>query len=185
MSMWVLHQRLTPDEEAHIFERTHLNLPFEGLPDLSQVANQGQALQLLRMLHPDEPPESLTLRMDRFWHIFSNLQAEDIIVVPLPSMKEVVLAEVAGGYQYDVGDKGSDIHLIPVKWHTVRVPASRFNKHKEVFSSYGQPMYEIIAQETRVAVRDQLPHKYNRFARWKWLFALLFALGMLRVALRF
>ena len=179
MSIWILHQRMTEDEEAHIFERKHLHLPFDGLPDLSQVSSPAQAMQLLRVLYPGEPPESLARRRDRFWNLFSGIQVEDIIAVPLKASRQVVLAEVTGRYQYDVGDKGSDIHLIPVKWYESRIPMGKFSKHKEIFLAQGEAMVEVTAQEARIAIRDKLPHKYNRFARWKWLLMLFFLMNIL------
>jgi len=183
MSIWVLQQSLTAEEEAHIFQKKHLHLPFDGLPDLSQVSSPAHAMQLLRVLYPDEPPESLTRRQDRFWNLFSAIQMEDIIVVPLKLSRQLVLAEVTGRYQYNVGDKGSDIHLIPVKWYEKRIPASKFRKHKDIFLNSGEPMHELTVKETRIAVLDHLPHKYNRFAKWKWLLVIFMVMGFMHLLL--
>ncbi len=181
MSMWLLHQTLSADEEARICERTDLVLPFEGLPDLTHVTNQAEARKLLGILHPDEPPESINRRLERFWQRFSNLQIEDIIAVPLEHAREVVIAEVTGHYHYAVGDKGSDIHLIPVRWYDKRIPLSKLAKYKEVFGSGGPAMQEITAVDVRTAVRDHLPHSYNRFVKMKWLLVIFFAMSLIRM----
>lgn len=178
MTVWVLHRQLTPQEEAEIAQHTYLELPFEGVPDLSAVTSQGHAMQLLRLLHPDDPPESLTRRMDRFWDIYGGLHKEDLIAVPLKGRGEMALAEVTGGYEYKVGERGADVHLIPVKWHERRIPLTRLSKHKEIFDG-GRAMYEVVTLEARTALRDYLPHSYNRFVRMKWLLALFFLMNLI------
>src|SRR5688572_22863258 len=110
MTIWVLHLKLTPKEEESIAARTHLPLPFEHMPDLTMVTSQGKCRQLLQTLHSDEPPESMTRRLDRVWGIYSRIAREDIIAVALPSRGEVALAEVIGDYQYQLGGVGSDVH---------------------------------------------------------------------------
>jgi len=182
MTIWVLQQNLTPEEEKHIQERAHLLLPFDGLPDLSTITSPLMGRQLIKALHPDDPPEAVTRRFEYFWNRYSNLQIEDIIVVPLRASQQAALAEVMGIYQYRVGEAGADVHLIPVKWHK-RVPLSKFRKHKELFAS-AEPMVEVANAEARVALRDHLPHSYNRFAKWKWLLVIFFLMGLVRMMIR-
>jgi predicted Mrr-cat superfamily restriction endonuclease len=181
MSVWVLHQSLTPEEEARITERTHLILPFEGLPDLTPITSQAGARQLLELLYPDEPPEALSRRLERFWNHFTALGKEDTIGVPLPGLKQLALAEVTGPYEYRIGAEGEDIHLIPVKWYHRSIRYMTLHKHKELLASGGPALREVTHQDARVLIRDRLPHRYNRFARWKWLLALMFALGLVRM----
>lgn len=181
MTVWVLRQTLDADEEARIFERTELRLPFDGLPDLTQVSNAQEARRLLALLHPDEPPEATARRVERFWHRFSTLQLEDVIAVPLPLSRKLALATVVGHYRYETAADGGDIHLIPVRWHEKFIPLTKFSKHKELFDPANPPMYEVDSAEARASLREQLPHGYNRFAKWKWLMALFFALSLLRM----
>lgn len=183
MTIWILHQKLTQEEEQNILASTHLQLPFDGLPDLSRVSSSAQAMQLLRMLHPDEPPESIANRLDRFWGQFSGLHKEDLIAVPLKASGQVALATATSSYEYAVGDKGADIHRVPVTWYMRLIPLARFGKHKSVFSEGGSTMYEVTAQDTRVAIRDKLPHAYNRFAKWKWLLVIFMAMGLMQFVL--
>ncbi len=180
MSIWVLRQEMTPEDEKGVFERSDLVLPFGQLPDLSLVKSPLAARNLMKMLYPAEPPESLARRVDRFWSQFSGVQVEDLIVVKLPTLNVAVIATVSGKYHYEVGDKGSDIHLIPVRWHDKEIKLSRF-KHKEIFDPTNPPMMEVMEPEVRVALRDYLPHNYNRFAKFKWLLALFFAMTLVRM----
>lgn len=184
MSIWVLHQSLTPDEERSIMERTHLLLPFEGLPDLKPITNPHQAKQLLRKLYPGDPPETLDRRLERFWHQYHDMHVEDIIAVPLAACQQVVLAEVTGRYEYMVGENGSDIHRIPVKWYDKRHAMMAFGKHKEQFLPGDQKLFEVKQADARVKIRDKLPHKYNRFAAWKWLLIFFFLMNLLRFVIR-
>jgi len=183
MSIWVLHQSLSPDEESHIEQREHLVLPFDGLPDLSAVASQLQCRHLMQLLYPDDPPEAITRRVDRLWPRYSGLQKEDIIAVPLASRKAVALAEVGGKYLYRVGVSGEAMHLIPVTWHKA-VSLRSLYKHKDLFERTGEPMMEVTRAEARIAIRDHLPHSYNRFAKWKWLLVVFFLMGLVRFFVR-
>ena len=184
MTIWVLRQEFTPEEEAHIFERTDLFLPFGNLPDLTHVTTPQEARQLLKVLYPNDPPEAITRRLDRFWEKFTSLQLDDLVVVPLPALKQVVLAEISGPYHYRVGDDGGDVHMIPVRWYSKRIPMRKFAKHKEIFSEINPPLSEVTIAEIRVFIREHLPHGYNRFAKFKWLLAVFFAMGLLRMFIR-
>jgi len=178
MTIWLLHQTLTTEEEAHIQERSHLALPFEGLPDLSLITSPVECKHLLAALHPQDPPESINRRFDALWPRYAGLHGEDIIAVPLHARKAVALAEVTGPYHYEVGKDGADRHLIPVKWHPGPVPLYKFRKHKDIFARR-ERMFEVTNAEARIAIRDRLPHRYNRFVKWKWILLFFFALGML------
>jgi predicted Mrr-cat superfamily restriction endonuclease len=184
MSIWVLHLKLTEAEQEAIAERTHLPLPFDHLPDLSMVKSAGECRRLLQTLHPEEPPETITRRLERVWTIYGRIEPEDIIAVPLPARSEVALAEVTGRYQYQAGGAGSPVHLLPVKWHARRIVPARTRKLRELFKQGGLPMMEVTKPEERIAIRDYLPYRYNRFARWKWLLGIFFLMGMLRLVLR-
>jgi hypothetical protein len=178
MTVWVLHQQLTPQDEAAIRERTHLVLPFDGLPDLSRVTRPDQMKYLLRQIYPDDPPESVIHRFDRNWSRYYGLHAEDILAVPLKSRQEIAVAEVSGSYQYDEG-----VHRIPVKWHAV-APLRKFRKYQNIFHEGREKMTEVTNQDARVAIRDCLPHAYNRFVRWKWLLVVFFLMGVVRLFVR-
>ena len=183
MSMWLLQQALTPEDEAGIFARDVLWLPFDGLPDLTHVTGIAEAKKLLAMLYPDEPPEAVTRRVDRFWHCFNDVQIDDIVVVPLTVTQLVAVAEVSGAYRYQVGVDGQDVHLLPVRWYEKKIPLAKLQKHKAQLGG-GERMREITDAETRVAIRDRLPHSYNRFAKWKWLLGLMFAMGLVQMLRR-
>jgi predicted Mrr-cat superfamily restriction endonuclease len=181
MSIWLLHVKLTPEEEAHIEQLAHLKLPFGDLPDLSMIHTALECRHLLQALYPDEPPEALMRRVERIWPYYSGLQAEDIIAVPLPLRREVALAELTGGYIYRVGVSGADVHLIPVKWHSRRVPFRALRKHAEMLKAGVLTLSEVGNAEARIIIRDRLPHGYNRFVKWKWLLVVFFLMGLVRL----
>jgi predicted Mrr-cat superfamily restriction endonuclease len=184
MTVWVMRQRLSAEEEPALTAKTDLQLPFDGLPDLTHVENQSQARQLLAALYPAEPPEALRMRLDRFWHQYAGMHIEDIIAVPMPHSQQVAIAEVTGKYHYRVGEGGSDLHLIPVRWHDRRASMRKLSKHKELFSESAPALREVSDVEARTAIRDHLPHGYNRFARWKWLMALFMLMTAIRMMSR-
>jgi len=179
MTIWILQQALTPDEEAHLKERTHLTLPFDDVPDLSRVSSQAGCRQLLQALHPDAPPETIARKSEQLWKLYGALQVEDIIAVPLNSRKEMALAEVTKRYQYDVGASGTDVHQVVVKWHDKGMTPGAFGKHNDLFNESAEKMREVTNAEARIAIRDRLPHPYNRFAKWKWLLILFFLMGLI------
>jgi predicted Mrr-cat superfamily restriction endonuclease len=184
MSVWVLHLKLTPEEEARIADRAFLPLPFDGLPDLSKISSQGECRQLFAELDPDAPPETIHRKAEKVWKLYSGVQEEDIIAVLLHTSKAAALAEVTGNYRYMPGIHGESGHAVPVKWHDQRVPFSAFKKQQELLQPGAEPMVEVAAAEARVIIRDRLPHSYNRFARWKWLLAIFFILQAIALAFR-
>jgi predicted Mrr-cat superfamily restriction endonuclease len=179
MTVWVLHQKMTKDEENTIAQSTTLGLPFNDFPDFTSVKTQGEYRRLLMTLHPDAPPERISRLLERSWKLHSAIHIEDIIAVPLPFAGEVILAEVIGPPEYHVGDAGTDVHRMPVKWHEKRLSLQKLRKHKALFSGADTGIFEVTSAEVRTLLRDRLPHKYNRFARWKWILALFFAMGLI------
>lgn len=178
MSVWTLNLPLTPGEEESIMQRTHLPLPYHNLPDLTHITTQAEATRMLRTLHPSEPPESLHTMRDKFWNLHAFLQTEDLIAIPLPAHFQVAIAKITGPYQYHVGPGGTDLHLIPVTWPASPVPMQKFRKHHTIFSLPG--MREVTDRDARLAIYGKLPHGYNRFDKWKWLFAVFMLLGAVR-----
>jgi len=179
MTMWMLPQTLTPEEEGSITARTHLQLPYQNLPDLTAITTHAQARHLMRMLHPDEPPESLSRRIDDFWKPHTEMNLEDLIAVPLPASRQIALATVTGAYTYRVGEHGSSKHLIPISWPCAPIASSALRKFPELLTLRG--ICEITDRNARIALHAKLPHSYNRFAKWRWLMAFFMAFGLLRM----
>ncbi len=179
MSVWVLHQLLSPEEEAAVEKRERLVLPFDGVPDLSTIETQAELHKMLSALHPELPPESIARTAERHWSRFQNLHADDLVAVPLHARREIALATLSGRYHYEVGPNGEDVHLMNVTWYPVRIPLVKLGKHKPVFENYGERLFEITDIDVRNALRTRLPHSYNRFARWKWVLVFLFIIQMI------
>lgn len=174
MTVWVLHQQLTPQQEADIRQSPEVRLPFDALPDLSMVSGENDLKRLLQSLYPEDPPETLTRRVDKYWKIFSELHPEDVLAVPLSSRKEALVAEVTGPYRYYMDSDNSDVHVVPVKWHERTIPRHGLMKLKELFEYSGERMFEVTNKEARTVIRDCLPYKYNRFVKMKWVLAAFF-----------
>jgi hypothetical protein len=184
MSVWILHQLLTPEEEAAIESRGRLLLPFDGVPDLSFVENIGELTRMLAKLHPDLPVETLNRRAERYWELFHGLQQEDLLAVPLHAKREVALAKISGRYGYEAGVGGEDVHSIGVSWYNVHIPLVKLGKHKPLFENYRDRLVEVTDPDARQAIRKWLPHSYNRFAKWKWILAVLFILQIISMLMR-
>jgi predicted Mrr-cat superfamily restriction endonuclease len=187
MTVWLLHLKLTPVQEALIDERRALPLPFAGVPDLSNIRSNGQLRQLLQMLHPDDPPETILRKADRLWLQYECLAREDIIAVPLPGKKQLMIAEVTRPYVYGVGEDGMDQHHVEVAWHKKPVAFRTFRNEKHLLTPQdGNVFFEIEDPQLRTAIRSRLPHSYNRFAGVKWILgicvliqAMMFLSGLL------
>lgn len=181
MTVWVLHQELDAGEEERIHERTHLRLPFEGLPDLSRIPDRKTFMELLRALHPQEPPETLALHFDRIWGQYTTLQDEDVVAVPLPHSGNVALAKVKGRYSYEVDEHNQDIHLIGVEWYPNMETIKSFWRDKELFNRTGNGLTAVTQAAARKAILARLPIRYNRLSTMKviWIFIFLLMLARL------
>lgn len=184
MSAWILHQLVSPDEEANIERRERLLLPFDGVPDLSFVGSVGELAKMLRTLNPELPVETIHRRSERYFDYYQGLQPDDLVAVPLHARKEIALGKITGRYGYEVGANGEDVHSIGVNWYGVRVPLARLGKYKPLFDNYRERLIEITDIDARNALRKWLPVSYNRFAKWKWLLALLFAIQIISMLLQ-
>ena len=179
MSVWILQQPLTPDEELRIATAAYLILPYDNLPDLTYINTVEKARKLLRMLYPDEPPETISRKLEQFWPLHTGIEVDDIIAVPLPVTKKMALAQVSGSYVYSVGHDCGDLHLLPVTWLRDDAPMSALRKYKQLLIQPG--MQEVTDLDARTSIRSLLPHSYNRFHKWRWLLAVFMAMGMLRL----
>lgn len=179
MTVWIMQQGLSPEEETQILAAGYLLLPYEGITDLTHIHNAQEARHMLRLLNPADPPETITRQLDAFWPLHTTLQPEDIIAVPLPATQKVALARVGGPYEYRTSFEAGDTHLIPVEWLRDPVPMRAFGKHRELFTRPG--LFEVTDVDARTAIRGQLPHSYNRFHKWKWLLAIFTGMGLLHL----
>lgn len=179
MTVWVLHQNLSPKEEASIHERTQVLLPFDDMPNLALISSPTHYYRLLQEQYPDQPPETLMLKFDRLWQQFNSIAVDDIVVVPLTSSQSVVLGKVTGRYHYHEGE-----HRLPVEWYPGSYAMNSFGQLKYLFSNTGNRMAEVIDRDARIKILDRLPHRYNRFARWKWIIVIFFALQMISMAMQ-
>ncbi|NBO18784.1 MAG: hypothetical protein EBV03_06085 [Proteobacteria bacterium] len=171
MSVWILQQ---PENAT---AQPYVQLPYEGLPDLSEVASPAQAMKLLRLLHPGEPPETLSRKFEGFWHSFTTLAPDDVIAVVMGN--NVALAEVTGRYEYRVGEGGGDLHLMPVTWHETQ-PRSSYKKFAYMFEGKA-PLREIHDRDERIAILERLPRAYNRFRGFKWILQFFLVLSLLQL----
>ena len=185
MTLWILHQSVTAEDEVNITGQQFVNLPFGNLPDLSEISTPQQARELLSALNPDDPPETIVRKLDRFWPVYTGLHFDDLIVLPLYGAEEAVFAKVTGGYQYAVGENGQDIHRVPVEFHDKRVPLNKFKKYAELFVRSEPKMIEVTNAAARIMIREQLPYSYNRFAKFKWLLVIFFLMNLVRMLSRF
>ena len=123
-----------------------------------------------------KPPETLVRRADKFWPVYTSLHLDDLIVLPLHAGQQVALAKVTGKYEYAVGENGSDVHRVSVEFYPEVVPFSKFKKHEELLVKAEGRITEVTDKTTRLLIREQLPHSYNRFVKFKWLLVIFFAM---------
>jgi predicted Mrr-cat superfamily restriction endonuclease len=176
MSVWIIRQTLSAEEEARILERPYILLPFEGIPNLSAISSPYQLRSILQTLAPDAPPESIGWEESRIWGQFTQLQPDDTVVVPLPYRRQVAIGQITGKYEYGVGDAGQDEHKVPIMWNSKLLDQSIFAP--SLLANAGR-MSEVTDREARIKIHDQMPHTYNRFAKWRWIAAILIGLQVL------
>jgi|GEM_PF-2422778 len=179
MSMWVLKQSLTAEQEENIEALERLRLPIEGVGDLTEVKNADECKAMLKLIHPEDPPERLQVRTDDLWRIAKKVGKEDVVLVPLQHSKAVAMAEVTEAYQYEVSPEGEDCHFISVKWLRPSIPLYSFGNNRSVFTlERNTQMKKIQQKAVRVAISKKMPGQLDRFAKIRWI---IIALMMMRV----
>jgi hypothetical protein len=168
-----------PHEETRIQERPYLDLPFDGMPDLSAIRSRGACRNLLKSLDPELDPRTLDRKTDRLWHRCGNLSTADTIAVPLPSRNEVAMAEVTEPYRYESPAGQPGRHRVGVKWHTRTLRFSSLRNHQDVLTPNGERLVEIADSVLRRRLPEKQPHASNRFAKWKWLLTAIFVINLI------
>ena len=178
MTVWILHQPLTPDDEMRIQHRLSLTLPYDGWPDLSAIHSHGACRRLLQSLDPGIPPETLAVKSDYLWQRYGELKKDDIIAVPLPSRKTVALAGVTDVYRFDPHASPRDAHQVMINWYSRRINFFSLRPYRALLEQ-GTGMMEVTDVELRTKLREKLPYRYNRFSKWKWLVAAFTAMNLI------
>lgn len=186
MTVWLYQRHLSPEAQATITEQALLVLPVgTDIPDLTGLHSLAQCKQMLAMLTPGSPPEQIHRQAEKLWQIRTQLQPEDIIVVPLPATQEIAIADVTSYYRYDVGPQGEDVHAVKVSWNK-RLPTQLFGKDKSYFSmapGARETLIEIENKELRIAIHNRLERSYNRFARWRWILVVVVVIKIIAITL--
>jgi hypothetical protein len=183
MTIWYYVLPMSVTEEYALSERKSLPLPFDTLPDLSQISSEAELKKLILALHQDEPPEATQRRVDKAWNVLSHIAREDIVVMPLIQSKKWAVGEITSPYLYEVGAGGEDMHSVDVSWHHTNLAWRRLSL-LEGFGRTAFQMAPIEAREEKRAVYSSLKKAYNRFAKFKWLLVLLFALQLISYIIR-
>lgn len=181
MTVWIAHQELTAEEEENLAGRPYIVVPWKDLPDLSAIHSRDGMKSLLQSLMPDAPPETVGTRLAAIWPIFKNVHPEDLVAVPLPMSKKLLIGEVTGGYHY-IKEQG--LHSFPVQWQEKPVPMIRFGRMAEKFSDTTRGVYEVDDVKLRTRIRDFVPLGHNRFRHFKWILGIAFLMQLARLAHR-
>ena len=166
MSVWIFQSPFTAGEEKHLAEHLELPLPFGDLPDLTGVDSEATMRRLLGALAPDSPPETIVRRAETTWQLYSNLAADDLIVVPLAEGKLVALAEITSRYHYHVED-GKDAHSVGIRWLETSIPRRRLSALARKLEG-AVPMQLVEHADERKLVYALLKRSYNRFTKGRW-----------------
>ncbi len=180
MTVWIMHLPLTEAEEQALKQRDYLPLPFKDIPNLLPLQNSWDFRRLLSAQNVDMPPESIERLHDRVWKIYTELRAEDVIIVPLKHKRVVAVAELSGGYHYDT-ESADEPHRISVKWQEKEIPFIKFRLHKALLESSDWSITEVKDASARAIVQASLPYKYNRFSGLKWIVLIYTAFQLIRV----
>lgn len=159
MSVWILHTAFSP-------ELTQLPLPFAGLPDLKGVDSEFAMRHLLVALNPDMAPETAARMAEVHWRNFSEMMADDMILVPKPD-NSVALAEVVVPYRYEVRD-GEDTHSVEIRWVKTDIPKRRLSQLSAMLRDPAT-LQLVPHADQRKQVYGLLPRPYNRFRKVQWL----------------
>lgn len=184
MSIWVLH--LPHPEQAAVPAgggESLLPLSFIDLPGVLEASFHTEVQQRLRELHPDATPESLARRAQLLWSYAHSLSPEDILVVPLPASGEVAFAEVLAPVRTE-GEGESQRYAVLVRWFERRVPLTRFGGVRSLLKPAHSALVEVEEPRARAAIRARLPLKANRFARWRWILAVVVAIQAFHYIMR-
>ena len=137
------------------------------LPDLENTENTAGLKKRLREHAPHTPPESIATQARILAPLLFEMHQEDIVALHAVHTEEVWLGEITGKRR-----KTGEGYTMPIRWAEKPVRLSRLRKHKLLFTHTTHGYLRVEAPAARIALRDLIPHRASRFAKWKWAFGI-------------
>ena len=109
-------------------EQNVIAIPWDELPDLSDITSKEQLISLYQRFHADQKPQQVTMAVGQIWAFINKVKIGDWVVMPLKRYSAVAVGMVDSGYEYR-SDLAKHIHHTRrAKWIQKMVPRSKFDQ---------------------------------------------------------
>lgn len=178
MAMWIMRREGAPLEssESFLFPPEDSGIPW---PLLKECHSEEQLRNRLRRAYPDLPPESQARMASRAARFLFAPKEEDIVVFYWPQRAVVTAAEITGKRTVQPDGEGRERPAYPMRDFGERWMDTRFMRFRDILDRATSWPREVQDAKFRTFVRDRLRLPGSRFARWKWLFAIVVGIKVL------
>jgi len=115
MSLWLVRAGRHGEQEQGALENDVVTIGWNELPDLSKLKNKGELTKLYVRIHPKAKKNQIANEVGQVWRFASEIQAGDLVALPLKTQSAIALGKVEGPYEYkELTDNIK--HVRRVKW---------------------------------------------------------------------
>lgn len=115
MSLWMVRAGAHGEQEQGAIDNNVVTIGWNELPDLSKLKNKGELTKLYVRIHPKAKKNQIANEVGQIWRFAREIQAGDLVALPLKTQSAIALGKVEGPYEYkELTDNIK--HIRRVKW---------------------------------------------------------------------
>lgn len=119
---WVVRSGRYGEREQWCLSNGWAGGGWEEVPDLSTVRSRHELARIVDATFPDEKPAMRATTTGQLSRTCLDIQAGDLIVMPLKHSAQIALGVVVSGYQYRTDEDPTKRHVLRVEWRRPDLP---------------------------------------------------------------
>jgi len=124
-SAWVVRSGKHGEREAWAIANGFAGTGWWEYPDLSPYESREALASLVMETLGDLNEGAVANYAGQLWALRSRIQADDLMVLPMKTTKQIALGRVTSGYEYRADEQDPNLrHVIKVNWQRTDVPRS-------------------------------------------------------------
>jgi len=152
MTIWLIRAGSHGEYEQKFLQESRVYATWENLNlDLSQLSDRSELIAAMHQRYPDAKHKKILNWVSQVWPFAKEIRPGDIVVMPSKIQPAIYIAEVVGGYQFDLSAQSPFYHWRSVKWIGDAIPRSHFGQ--DLLYSFGAFMTICRVQRNNAAER--------------------------------
>ncbi|MCH9651898.1 MAG: restriction endonuclease [Deltaproteobacteria bacterium] len=129
MAVWLVRAGSHGEYEQKFIQENRVYVTWDELDvDLSKLEDRAELTDALNARNPDSKPKRILNWVSQIWPFVNNMQAGDLVVLPLKTQRALQIGEITGGYHFEPDGPDPYFHWRPVRWIGEAIPRSHFGQ---------------------------------------------------------